>query len=44
MNIVCDAVVNDTVGTLLSGAIEDPTCAIGLILCKLCHIASVLSY
>jgi len=34
MNIVVDAVVNDTVGALLSGAYEDRACAIGLILCK----------
>ncbi|WAR22328.1 HXK4-like protein [Mya arenaria] len=34
INIVVDAVVNDTVGTLLSGAFEDPTCAIGIILSK----------
>lgn len=36
MNIICDALVNDTVGTLLSGALEDSACAIGLILCKIC--------
>lgn len=34
MNIVIDAVVNDTVGTLMSGALEDPKCAIGFILSK----------
>jgi hypothetical protein len=34
MNIVIDAVVNDTVGTLMAGAMEDPKCAIGVILCK----------
>lgn len=34
MNIEIDAVVNDTVGTLMSGALEDPRCAIGLILSK----------
>lgn len=34
MNIDVDAVVNDTVGTLMSGALEDPKCAIGFILSK----------
>ncbi|KAH3707304.1 hypothetical protein DPMN_066705 [Dreissena polymorpha] len=34
MNVVVDAVVNDTVGTLMSGGLDDPTCAIGLILSK----------
>ena len=32
MNIVVDALVNDTTGTLLTGALEDHKCAIGLIL------------
>ena len=34
MNIVIDALVNDTTGTLLTGALEDNKCAIGLVLCK----------
>ncbi|KAL4232179.1 Hexokinase-3 [Mactra antiquata] len=34
MNIECVASVNDTVGTLMSGAQEDPKCAIGVILSK----------
>ena len=34
MNIICDALVNDTTGALLAGALKDNKCAIGLILCK----------
>ena len=33
MNIVIDALVNDTTGTLMAGALEDNNCAIGLVLC-----------
>ena len=37
MNILINALVNDTTGTLLTGALEDNKCAIGLVLCKTCH-------